>query len=389
MLMPKATLSNTFCLTAHCPKGKAKVDFWDNITTGFCLEVRSSGGKTYYMRYQDAHDRQRQHKIGGYGDITFEQARKEAKRLRSDITLGGDPASAKKQVQAVPTYGELAAQHLAHAKTYQRSYDTTEMYVRRHILPRWGKLRLTEIRQQDVAQWLAEKTGEGLAPATVEKIRVIFGRSWELGIEWGTPGATRNPTHGIKRPPINNARERYLSEDEVRRLQKTVAASRNTQLKFIVGLLLLTGARVSELLNAQWDHVDLKRRTWLIPTSKTGKARHVPLSQAASDLIRQIHRVGRTPHLLPNPDTLKPFTSIKHAWQTARRDAGLGDLRIHDLRHSAASFMINAGIDLFAVGRVLAHADHKSTMRYSHIANETMLAAVEAGAAGQNVDWAR
>ncbi|MHA6723801.1 tyrosine-type recombinase/integrase [Sphingomonas sp. RS2018] len=64
-----------------------------------------------------------------------------------------------------------------------------------------------------------------------------------------------------------------------------------------------------------------------------------------------------------------------------------GDLRIHDLRHSAASFMINAGIDLFAVGRVLGHADHKSTMRYSHLANDTLLAAVEAGASKQQVDW--
>ena len=85
---------------------------------------------------------------------------------------------------------------------------------------------------------------------------------------------------------------------------------------------------------------------------------------------------------------MKPVTDIKHSWDTARRAAVLGDLRIHDLRHSAASFMINAGIDLFAVGRVLGHADHKSTMRYSHLANDTLLAAVEAGAKRQAVDWA-
>ncbi len=87
------------------------------------------------------------------------------------------------------------------------------------------------------------------------------------------------------------------------------------------------------------------------------------------------------PYLVPNPETRKPFVSIKRAWQTVRKEAQLSNLRIHDLRHSAASFMINAGIDLFAVGKVLGHADHKSTMRYSHLANETLLAAVEAGAA--------
>lgn len=84
---------------------------------------------------------------------------------------------------------------------------------------------------------------------------------------------------------------------------------------------------------------------------------------------------------MPNPDTKLPFVSIKRAWQTARKAAGLSDLHVHDLRHSAASFMINAGIDLYAVGKVLGHADHKSTMRYSRLANDTLLAAVEAGAA--------
>ena len=83
---------------------------------------------------------------------------------------------------------------------------------------------------------------------------------------------------------------------------------------------------------------------------------------------------------LPSQAIRMPFVTIKHAWQTARDEALLPDLRIHDLRHSAASFMINAGVDLFAVGRVLGHADHKSTMRYSHLANDTLLAAVEAGA---------
>ncbi|WP_340587307.1 tyrosine-type recombinase/integrase [Erythrobacter alti] len=77
----------------------------------------------------------------------------------------------------------------------------------------------------------------------------------------------------------------------------------------------------------------------------------------------------------------KPYADIKRAWDVARKEAGLRDVRIHDLRHSAASFMINAGIDLYAIGRILGHADHQSTMRYSHLADTTLLAAVEAGAA--------
>ena len=152
---------------------------------------------------------------------------------------------------------------------------------------------------------------------------------------------------------------------------------------------MLTGARVSELLQAEWRHVDLERRAWLIPTSKTGKPRHVPLSQAAIDIIEMLPRFDGCAFVAPNPETKLPFVTLKRAWQTARKEARLGDFHLHDLRHSAASFMINAGIDLYAVGKVLGHADHKSTMRYSHLANDTLLAAVEAGAAKLGGDWSR
>lgn len=378
--MPKVKLDATFCLTVQHDGGGRQNDYYCTVTTGFVLEVRPTGGKTYYFRYSDAYGKAKQIKIAGYGDISFDKAKKEAQRLRSVVALGGDPKADKVEKKSIPLYSTLAEQHLAHAKTYQRSYDTTAMYVNRHIVPKWGKHRLTDITQQGVAQWLADKAGEGLAPATVEKIRVILGRSFELAKQWGMAGSDKNPTRGIPRKPINNARERFLNPAEAKRLQLAVAASRNTQLKFIVGLLLLTGARVSELLNAEWKHINLERRAWLIPTSKTGKSRHVPLSQPAIELINSVPTFKDCPYLLPNPETKLPYITLKHSWQTARDEAKLPGLRIHDLRHSAASFMINAGVDLFAVGRVLGHADHKSTMRYSHLANDTLLAAVEAGA---------
>ena len=85
----------------------------------------------------------------------------------------------------------------------------------------------------------------------------------------------------------------------------------------------------------------------------------------------------------PNPDTRLPFVSIKHGWQNAIKVAKLPGLRLHDLRHSAASFMVNSGVDLFAVGKVLGHPNYQSTQRYAHLANDTLLAAVEAGAAKQ------
>lgn len=294
--MPIRRLDSTFCLTAHCEPGKKKTDFYDETVKGFVLECRHGGGKTFYLRYQDAHGRQKQHRIAGYGDATFDKIRKEAQRLRSEVTLGGDPAAKKAEKKAVATYAELAEKHLAFAKGTQRSYGTTEMYMRRHILPRWGKRYLSEITQPDVAKWLAEKAEEDLAPATVLKIRIIFNRSFELALRWNMPGVNRNPVKGIPHKPINNARERYLTAAEVQRLLSACDDSSNPQLGRIVRLLLYTGARLSELLHAKWEHFDIARRHWLIPNTKNGRSRKAALSQAAIDVL-DAARTFRTAHM--------------------------------------------------------------------------------------------
>ena len=380
--MPKIKIDSAFAATATCPTNKIKVTYWDTQISGFVLEVRSSGSATYAMRYIDEHGTQRQHRIGGRGDITFDQARKKARELRSKITLGGNPATDRATRKAIPTYNQLADQHLAYAKTYQKTPEHVDTTLRCHLRPKWGKMRLTEIKPQAISQWLADLRENGLAPATVEKIRVTFHRSFELAAKWQIPGGETNPLRAVPRPKFDNRKEKFLSKEEAVRLVAACEKSPNSQLASIVQLLLLTGARKQELLKARWEHVDLERKAWLIPDSKTGKARYVPLSSAAIEVIEGLRKWDKCPWLLPNPKTLEPYSGLKSAWTTAREKAGLPDLRIHDLRHSAASFMINAGTDLYAVGKVLGHADYQSTMRYSHLANDTLLAAVEAGAAG-------
>ena len=385
--MPKDKLDAAFCLTATCKAGARKTDWYSDSMPGFLIECRSTGLKTYYQRYHDQNGRLRQMKIAAYGDITFEQAKKAAQKIRSEAVLGGDPAGQKEKQKAIPLYADLAEQHLAHAKTYQRSYDSTERIINNHVLPRWGKKRLDEIKQQDVAQWLADKRAGGLAPASVEKIRTMFSRSFVLAMQWEL--FDRNPVKDIPRTKFNNARERYLTSEEAERLRLACECSSNTQLKHIVGLLLLTGARKSELLNAEWQHIDLEKRSWRLPMTKNGRGRHVPLSQPALDIIKQLPKFDDCPYLLPNPQTLKPYTDIKRAWQEARKLAGLSDLHLHDLRHSAASFMINAGIDLYTVGKMIGHVSVASTTRYSHLANDTLMAAAEAGAAKLDVNWSK
>ncbi|MFT5329991.1 MAG: integrase [Parasphingorhabdus sp.] len=385
--MPKEKLTAQFVQLAYCPEGKKKVDYYDTVITGFVLEVRESGGKTYYLRFVTPERKQRQLRIGAAHDISLVQARKKAQRLRSEVVLGGDPAAEKQEKLAVPTFGELAADHLKFAASYQKSFSSTETNMRLHILTKWGRYKLTDIKQKDVAVWLAEKSAGPLKAGTVEKIRVTMHRTYELGKRWGIPGCDVNPVKGIPRPQLNNAREVYLTSQQAKELLIACEMSKNVQLKPICGLLILTGARSGELLSAKIEHIDRDRKLWLIPTSKTGKHRYVPLSAAALAIIDNLPKFDNCPWLIANPKTKNRFITIKHSWQKARRIAGLTNLRIHDLRHSHASFLAAAGVSLLEIGKLLGHADYKSTMRYSHLADDQLLNASEAGANRLQVDW--
>lgn len=378
--MPKCKLDASFCLTAQCEPGKKKTDYYDTTITGLVLEARASGGKTFWLRYSRGPKEQKAIKIAAYGDLSVDKVRKEAQRLRSEVVLGRDPAADKAEKRSILRYAELADQHLDYARSYQKNPANTERIIRLHLLPRWGKMRLDEITQPAIAKWLAEKQGEGLAPATVEKVRVLFNRSFELALRWNMPGITKNPVKGIPRKPINNARERYLTAAETKRLLTACKASLNPQLRYIIPMLLYTGARISELLHAEWRHIDLDKQQWLIPVTKNGSSRKVALSSAAIAVLQAAPRFDKCPYALPNPETAKPFVTIKHAWATARDEAKLPGLRLHDLRHAHATFLAASGVDLLTIGRQLGHRDYKSTLRYAKTTHDTLLAAVEAGA---------
>ncbi len=386
--MPVQKIDATLALTASCPAGRNKIDYYDTTISGFVLEVRASGGRTYAFRYRDDHGRQRQVKIADAADMTASEARKAAQRLRAQSATGRNPAEERKEKRLVPTVAELSVRYLDYARTYKRSHDIDERYLRLHLLPRFGKLHLDQLDQTEIMDWLASKVTEGYAPATVNRWQVILSHMMRMAKQWGIPGTERNPLEGVKQRECNNAAERFLNPAETRRLKDAVAASPNPQLKHIVALLLLTGCRKRELLDARWEHIDLARRVWRIPMSKSGKARHVPLSDDAAAVLESVPRFKDCPYVLPNPATLKPFLSVYNAWDTARRQAMLPDVRMHDLRHSAASNMVNAGQSLYVVGKVLGHAQAKTTERYAHLSNETLLNAVNAAARVGGTRWA-
>lgn len=375
--MPTVTLDANTVRTATCPPGQKKLDLYDTAIPGFVLEVRPSGGKTWYLRYRDARGKQHQHRIGDAAGISFDQARTAAQTTRARVILGENPAEEKKALRTIPTLEDFAQRYLDYVKGAKRSWDTDESFLRNHVLPRWAKRHLDEVRQQDIIDLQHGMRAQGYAPATANRIVILTRYMFNLARKWKVPGAETNPASGVELFEENNKRERFLTAEEVQRLVACVRDSDNPQLQYIVPLLLLLGCRKRELLDSQWPHFDLERRTWRIPLSKNGKARHVPLSADVLAILAQVPRWDDCPYVVPNPKTKKSYVSFFYSWDTARKQAGLPEVRVHDLRHSTASFLVNSGRSLYEVQKILGHTQLKTTQRYAHLSQATLLEAVD------------
>lgn len=371
--MPTQLLSSSMVLALTCPDGKKKLDIFDTKTKGLLLEVRASGGKTYYLRYQDGRSKTRQLKLADALDASLSQARSLADKVRSKIALGSDPSAEKAIARQVPTFAEFAAlRYLPFAMGYKRSWRSDDSYLRNHLLPNFGKKHMDEITKHDVISFHHGMRAKNYALGTCNRCLVLLRYMMNLAVRWEIPGVTKNPTKDIPLFEDPNKKERFLSQEEAHTLYLAVQQSQNKNLQFIIPMLILTGARKREVLDAKWDEFDLVRKQWRISVTKAGKPRYVPLSDSVIQMLSTMAH-DESPWIFPNPKTKKPYASIFCAWDTARKHAGLADVRIHDLRHSFASFLVNAGRSLYEVQKILGHTQIKTTQRYAHLSQDTLL----------------
>jgi len=380
--MPKANLTPQLIKQTVCPDGKAKCDLFDSNCKGLMVEIRCTGRKTYYLRYQNGRSRTRQLKIADERDVTLSQARQLADGLRNKIAMGQDPCEEKEQAKQVPTFAQfIAEQYMPYIKSYKKSWDTDTSLLKNHLLPRFGKRYMDEITRQDIVKMHADRKASGAAAGSANRLLIMMRYIFNLTLKWEVPGIKSNPCKGVPMLEENNKMERYLSVEEAQRLYESVCQSENTMLKYIVPMLILTGARKREVLDAKWTDFDLSRRAWRIPITKSGRARHVPLSDGALTLLATMPRKSDCEWAFANPETGKPFVSVFYSWNTARKSVGLSDVRMHDLRHSFASLLINSGRTLYEVQHILGHTQVKTTQRYAHLSQDTLLAAANSATA--------
>lgn len=362
------------------PAGKQRLTVTDARTRGLQFELRQGGGFFTYRYSIDG--RQRGIPIGRYGVLKIADARKRALELGRLVALGQDPMVLKSQQRHCPTFGEFFInKYMAFVKVDKRSWDTDESLYRNHLREAFGDLKMNQITKGSVREFLHSKIADGCAKGSVNRFLVLIRYCYNLALEWGTEGVTDNPARGIKPFQENNKIERFVSQEESMALKAELERSENPQLRFIIAFLLVTGARKNEALKARWQDIDTEFKVWRVPLSKSGKVRHITLSETAIrflEILRSHNQnllgqaFERCDFVFPNPKTLKPFVSIFYSWDAARCRAGLADVRIHDLRHTFASTLVNNGVSLYEVQKLLGHAHIRTTERYAHLKQERL-----------------
>lgn len=234
--------------------------------------------------------------------------------------------------------GFVSSVYLPYIRLRKRSWRVDERIARQHLSPVFGARELADIQRHEVEDWLHGLSSGGLAPATCNRILAVFKTICSLAVMRGLLLTGQSPCAGVSPFKIHAQRERYLSRDEAQRLMRALEKNDRPE-AFAIRLLLLTGARKSEVLKARWEHVRLDLRLLIVPLSKSGKPRHIPLSDEAITVIRSIPRQQGTPWLFPGHAPGKPLSDLYLFWNRLRRSIGLADVRIHDLRHTFASFL--------------------------------------------------
>jgi integrase len=357
------------------PKGNRIT--YDSEVLGFGARITAGRVIAFILNYRvKATGRERRYTIGNFPDWSVSAAREKAKELKREVDSGGDPLGAEKASRDAPTVADLCARFEAEHvdKLRQRTQPDYRAIARNEIVPVLGKLKVAAVEYEDIERLHRKITQR--APYRANRTLAVLSKMFALAIKWRL--RPDNPCKGIERNR-EHARKRYLSPDELARLTEALAEYRDQEVADIFRLLLLTGARRTEVLSARKEQFDLKQGIWTKPpTSTKQKVEHrIPLSAPARELLARLHKDGDDqPWLFPGHGSQHRI-NLDHAWRRICKAAGITDLRIHDLRHSYASALVGAGFSLPVIGALLGHSQPQTTARYAHLYDDPLRKATE------------
>lgn len=358
----------------------------DTDLSGFKLYVHPKGRKSFHLRYRVGGGREatiREPKIGDHGSITVEVARKIALDWLTKVRNGGDPAADRASARTAPRMNDLFQRYLnEHARPHKKasSIRQDETNIRNYLRPILGTKKVSEVARNDIAalhKKLADK------PYQANRALSLLSKMFVLAELWGYRQDASNPCRHVKKY-TETKRRRFLSSSELSALGDTLRRAETGELGAVtpsaiaaIRLLVLTGARKSEILGLQWDWIDFEAGRANLPDSKTGE-KTITLGPAALQLLNTLPHVDGNPHVIVGGKAGAALVNLKDPWAMIRKTAGLDDVRIHDLRHSFASVGAASGMSLPVIGALLGHTQAATTQRYAHLSDDPLQAAAGA-----------
>jgi integrase len=333
---------------------------------------------------------ERMHTIGRYGPLTADKARDLAKLALADVAAGGDPQGGRAATRAEMTLADLCDLYLAEGCATKKASTlaTDQGRIARHIKPLLGRKRVSAVAREDVERFLAdvaagktattEKTkargkavvtgGKGTATRTLGLLGSILGFAVDRKLR------ADNPARGVRRFKDRKC-ERFLSPSELGRLGAALEAMEAEGAHpygiAIIRLLAFTGARRSEIEGLRWREIDFDRGLLRLEDSKTGQ-KTLTLSPGAAAILAGVSRVAGSDFVFPAASGGDHYQGAAKVWIKARALAGLEDVRLHDLRHTFASFGAGGGFGLPVIGALLGHRNATTTQRYAHLADDPL-----------------
>ncbi len=354
--------------------------FRDTEVRGLALRVTPNGHKTFVFGYS-VNGRERRMRIGDASTCTVAEAREAAKKLRREVENGSDPQEQRLEKANAPSMKELwDAFQTDHFPDISEKYRTEQVsYWDRHVLPAFGKLKVADLKRQDVVA-LHRKIAEG-APTLANRVLASIRKALSYAI---TRGWIQDNVASKIKQKRETKRKRYLSPEEMERVASALHRMPNRKAAAAISLLFLTGARRSEVLGARWQEFDMPREgstavaRWNKPAdrTKTRTDMSIPLTAEAVEVLRilKAEQDPQSEFLFPTKSGT-PMQDVNGPWKWLLQEADLTDFRLHDLRHSYASILISNGFDLPVVGHLLGHSQPQTTARYAHLMDGAQQAA--------------